>query len=239
MATFTDNLGVVGSCELADLLVVVDDYRGGQSGRRWAALIQAKMNGTGGGKALSLAGDLRQLDLLSRWPAFTLPAKYTSGPRDFSTCTYAGTAFDCGRYGLIAPQPNPDWRQQAPALSMPAGGHELGTFLAKMVETGQVGYGREATGIGDDWSRTVDELMTRTYASLFAYASGFPRRQRRGHSAIAVIAVDSHASTDPGFLYWGDGPPPSGGRPDGPEEEPDPGVSVLRIVIARTDEGSG
>ncbi len=157
--TFTDSQGHLVSCELADLLVVVEDYTA-TALRRWASLAQAKMASSRGGQTLSQPGDLRQLDLFLHWPPFTLPGKYAAGQRDFQACAHAGSHLNCGRYGLISGQPYPDWHQQSPAIVMPAGGDKLGTFLAKMVETGQTSFGREATGVNDDWSRTVDELMT-------------------------------------------------------------------------------
>ena len=64
-ATFANNSGKIVSCELADLLVVVEDNTGGRPGRRWAALIQAKMAAPGGGQTLTQPADLRQLDLMS------------------------------------------------------------------------------------------------------------------------------------------------------------------------------
>ncbi len=126
------------------------------------------MANKGGGKTLSAAGDLVQLDLMTGWPPFTLPSAYAPGARDLSTCPYPGTKIECGRYGLIEPAPNIDWCQHAPANPMLSGGDTLGGFLAHMVETGQNGYGREATRTGDDWSRTIDELMHVTAAQAFA-----------------------------------------------------------------------
>ncbi len=237
-ATFSDIHGTSVSCELADLLVVVEDNTGGKVGRRWAALVQAKIASSGGGKTLSSSGDLRQLDLFTRWPAFTLPSGYLPGARDFSTCSYRGTKLDCGRYGLIEKHPSPDWRQQSPNASMPAGGDELGTFLAHMVETGQVGYGREATGLTDDWSQTVDELMTRTYAMFFTHVSGFSSPQQRGHSALAMSSSDPLLWPVPHpYILAGDIPPPSGGRPEVlGGEDGEEGISVLRISIGRAAE---
>ena len=230
-ATFTDNQGIVVSCELADLLVVVEEYRGGRLGRRWAALVQAKMAAPGGGQTLTQPGDLRQLDLMSRWPSFTLPKNFAPSARDFATCTKAGTTLDCGRYGIIDGQPNPDWYQQAPAATMPAGGDRLGSFLAHMVETGQVGYGREATGLGDDWSRTVDELMTQTYSQLFNYAAGFSGQKHRGRSAFAMAMSSPYYPIFP--YFYADESPPSGGRLDEPGDDERPtGISVLRIAIS-------
>lgn len=243
-ATFTDNNGVRKSCELADLLVVVDDLTGSGSGRRWATLVQAKMASPGGGKTLTQTMDLRQLDLFTRWPAFTLPLGYQPYLRDFSTCRHAGMPFDCGRYGLIDTRFNPEWRQQVPARSMPAGGHRFGSFLAQMVGQGQTGFGREATGNADDWSRTVDELMTVTYAALFTYVAGFGsgNPQSRGHMACAYMAPNLPWNPwQPTERYTAGGnPPPSGGRPDPTDrEDRDPlGISVLRLGITQDrDEG--
>lgn len=230
---FTDSHGSVVSCELADLLVVVEDYTSGSTVRRWASLMQAKMASSRGGQTLSQPGDLRQLDLFLHWHPFTLSGKYAAGKRDFSNCTHPGSHLNCGRYGLIAGQPNPDWHQQRPAIVMPAGGDKLGTYFANMVETGQTGYGREATGVGDDWSRTVDELMTRTYARFFTYSAGFSSRQARGHSAFATI-FDTNLDY---YVLYPDGvAPPSGRRPDEPDDEdPDDGISVLRIGVWETE----
>jgi hypothetical protein len=245
-ASFTDASGNVRSCELSDLLVVVEDFTTGSSGRRWATLIQAKMANTGGGTTLSAPGDMIQLDLMTRWPNFTLPSAYAPGARNFSTCRYPGTTIECGRYGLIEPSPNVDWHQQAPATSMPPGGDTLGGFLAHMVETGQRGYGREATGTGDDWSRTVDELMRVTSAQAFTHAASFSGQRQRGVSAIAS-ASDPNPPFWPYPEYWyglvGDLSLPSGGRPDWPEvgegEPEGEGISQVRIGITKIEEGDG
>ena len=224
-------------CELADLLVAVEDYTSGRRGDRIACLVQAKMVSALGGKTLSDPGDLVQLDLLTRWPSFTLPNGYAPHARDFSTCAHPGATLDCGRYGLIDGQPDPDWFQQLPASTMPAGGPRLGTFLANMLETGQTGYGRLANGLADDWSYTVDELMTRTAAATFSHSETLTGRHRRGMMAMTFFAGDDDA-----FAFSrGDQPPPSGGRPEYSEEEPpEPGISVLHIAVGRNeDRGEG
>ncbi|WP_156330434.1 hypothetical protein [Bosea vaviloviae] len=243
-ATFTDSAGNSVSCELADLLVVVDDLTSGGSGQRWAALIQAKMAAAGGGKTLTGTLDLRQLDLFTRWPLFSLPTGYRQGNRDFATCGHSGAPIDCGRYGLIDGQPSPKWHQQAPSTVMSAGGDQLGSFLAHMVEVGQSGFGREATGTTDDWSMTVDELLNLTYASVFNYVTGFgpSNPQPRQTSALSLVATTPRAfrvSDRPIFYYvrdnvwWEDRPPPSGGKPEFPDDGlPEMrGLSVLRIGI--------
>ncbi len=233
-ADFIDSAGISRNCELADLLIVVDDLTSGALSARWAVLIQAKMAAVGGGQTLSQQGDLNQLDLISRWPPFTLPASFAPGPRDFSTCTHAGAVVDCARYGLIDGQPNPVWNQQAPALVMPAGGDELGTFLAKMVENGQSGYGRQATGLADDWSRTVDELLKVTAGLAFNYAAGFKGPQPRGSSALAFVIADPD---EPGLAWgqWAREVPPAHRRPDGPEDGPAEGLSFLHIGVTRSE----
>lgn len=233
MVDFTDAAGTPQRCELADLLVVVDDQTGATPGSRWAVLVQAKMAAAGGGQTLSRTQDLVQLELLSTWPKFTLPPTFLPSSRVFSTCRHAGRASDCGRYGLIDPQPAPVWRQQPPAVSMPAGGLELGSFLAHMVETGQTGYGREATGVADDWSFTVDELLRVTASSTFAYSRGFKTPQPRGVTALATFGSDPFG--EPHFpSLWASAPPPSGSRPEGVKDEPPAeGISTLYIGISR------
>jgi len=233
MASFIDSSGVSRTCELADLLIVLDDLRPGTLTTRWAVLIQAKLASAGGGQKLSTQRDLTQLDLLANWPRFTLPAGFATGHRDFSSCTYAGSVIECGRYGLIDKQPNPVWHQQAPANSMPAGGDELGTFMARMVEN-RAGYGREATGTRDDWSRTVDELMKVTAGLAFSYSAGLKGRHPRGNSALGLVIPrdsDSFASGQ-----WTSEPPPTGGRPElPPDGPPSEGINLVHIGISRLD----
>lgn len=234
-ATFLDAQGMSASCELADLLVVVEDYTGVSPYRRWATLIQAKMANAAGGQSLSKSGDLRQLHLMSNWPQFTLPYPYWPGPRDFSTCTQPGSLSNCGRYGLITGQPNPTWHQHIPAAVMSGGGVSLGAFLAGMVETGQTRFGREATGVVDDWSRTIEELMCHTYAQVFNYRRGFSGSKPRGRTAVALVNSDL-----PGIYFCPpffatsylsfDGPPDRSAEGTDLREEP-LGMSLLRIAI--------
>jgi hypothetical protein len=231
-ASFTDSSGAARTCELADLLLVVDDLTTGTTTTRWAVLIQAKMAAASGGCSLTTGGDLTQLDLLSKWPGFTLPTTFAAGKRDFWTCTHAGSTIECGRYGLIDGQPNPTWHQQAPAAVMPAGGDELGTFIARMVEC-RSGYGREATGLSDDWSRTVDELMRVTAGLAFTYSAGLKGSHPRGNSSLALVA----SAGDPLYsMLWASAPPPSGGRPETPlDEPPSEGINLVHIGITNTE----
>ena len=136
MVDFVDAAGAPQRCELADLLVVVDDLTGSPPAPRHALLVQAKMAAVGGGQMLTGTQDLVQLELLSRWPRFVLPPTFSPRSRDFSTCRHPGVVLDCGRYGLIDPQPAPAWRQQPPARSTPRGVLELCSLLAQMLESG-------------------------------------------------------------------------------------------------------
>ncbi|MGZ3273549.1 MAG: hypothetical protein ACXU82_08885 [Caulobacteraceae bacterium] len=120
----------------------------------------------------------------------------------------------------------------SPAKSMPAGGLELDGFLAHMVETGQTSCGREATGVADDWSLTVDELLNLTGAASFTYGRGFKGPQPRGVTAIAAFGPYQ----PPGSGLWVASPPPSGGRPERAEDEPPAeGISVLHIGVVRRE----
>ncbi|MEI8395040.1 MAG: hypothetical protein WCF85_09920 [Rhodospirillaceae bacterium] len=242
-AVFTDALGRKMRCELADLLVVIDD-NASTPNKRMAVLVQAKMADSGGGKHIKDVGDLKQHELLSKWPPFTLPKKnFDSRTRDFCTCAFPGKPLDCGWYGLIKDQPSPEWHQQAPAISMPAGGDKLGTFLANMAAS-QPDYGREAavSGRGDDWSFTVDELLrvTGSKGILFSHKPGLVGRHPRYISAFGVhgrsIAMiwSDHAILVPHHFY---GMPPFGGAPDDSDgEPPEGGMSIAYFSISRKDD---
>lgn len=230
--SFVDSAGRSRRCELADLLVVVDDLTSGEQGRRWAVLVQAKMAARFGGITLRAPGDLVQLDLLSNWPRFNLPAGFAPGERDFRTCGHRGAALDCGTYGLIDSQV-PAWRQQPPAKVMPAGGDELGTFLAHMLEDGQIGYGREATGLDDDWSKTVEELTQTTAALAFTHAAGLTGRYPRGNTGVAFCIAGDGLGDAKGS--WGRRALPSGDRPEPDDDRPGQGISTLRIAVHQSE----
>ena len=231
MATFQDSQCNVRRCELADLLVVVDDTTSGTLVQRRAVLVQAKMAESQGGKTLTRLGDLTQLELYSTWPSFELGSGFPGGLRDFSTCLHAGKPDDCGRYGLIGGCPLV-WHQQEPAQAMPSGGVELGTFLARMVES-RSGYGREATGLADDWSRTIEDLMRITFNKVF-------RLSRARWTDSRGISVSLPASGNAvGLQIRGQDNEggPSGRESDRFEERPgDDGISLLHVEIASLGE---
>lgn len=226
-------------CELADLLVVVDDLDpNGEILKRMAVLVQAKMATHSIVTRLITSGDLKQLDLYSNWHPFDLP-KYFSRQlgRNFATCRHPGTTADCGRYGLITKQPVRRWHQRPPAKTMPVGGDELGTFLARMAAS-QTGYGREATGCGDDWSRTVKDLLEVT-ANKHVGPKSSPRHWGpRGQSVVARFESGSFADHGLSF-YVQHGPFPPGGE-SGPfdDDGPSDGISYLHVEISQ-GEGEG
>ena len=118
------------------------------------------------------------------------------------------------------------------AVSMPAGGDAFGTFIARMVEC-RSGYGREATGTGDDWSRTVDELLKVTAGLAFTYAAGLKGSQHRGVGTLAFM-VDRYPEP---FGWRSSSPPPEGGRPEEPPAGPGEGINLVHIgIISGKDE---
>ena len=230
MATFNGHSTNSRTCELADLLVVFEETTGGVVGQRRAVLIQAKMASPGGGKTLTGHGELTQLGLYSGWPRFELGAGFSSGWRDFSTCTYCGNNNHCGRYGLIDKKSHL-WHQQSPDRTMPSGGDELGTFLARMISN-QHAYGREATGTKDDWSRTVDDLMRITFKRAFAVPGSGSRLQHKRGTSIPMFAVSKEFD---GFYIPDDDT--GGVRPtnDGIYPPDEGGISLLYVAISRPD----
>ena len=220
--------------------MVVDDLTAGAPSTRQAVLVQAKMTTHGGGKTLSRPRDLVQLDLYANWPPFNLPSAFRLGPRNFRKGPGVGSYHTCGRYELIEPQPAPKWRQNAPALALPAGGDELGTYLANMIQSGAHSYGRMAPGSGDYWSLTVSELLNVTGSLAFGYATGFQGRRPRKSVQVAISVPGGIHSVEP--FHFRDKPLPTGGRPDGPgyeEEAEGEGISVIHIGVERAERGQG
>ncbi len=229
IANFMDQSGNGCNCELADLLVVVEDLTPGGAGLRRAVLIQAKMASRRGDKTLTRAEDKKQLDLYSRWPPFELRSGLPRGQRDFGACTHPGTPADSGRYGLINRR-TVSWHQRQPATTMPAGGDELGTFLARMVES-RPGYGREATGAADGWSRTVDDLTRITFNRVFTEPRSKSKRMRG--VSVAIAAISGAVSCSHSLDSRGVGGGSLGGESESPSESLDVGgISLLHVGIA-------
>ncbi|MBB4005951.1 hypothetical protein [Allorhizobium taibaishanense] len=173
------------ACELADLLLVVDNIR---TGRRQAALIQAKMAAQRGTVIISRPQDKLQLALFQNWPRFDFQEPiYKLANVDFHS---GGSAHDCGQYGVIDRHfvSPPVWSQMLPStvpgktLAAPL----LAEFIVDLVR-GRVG--RDATpALATDWSRTVEALMTVTYGRLFHHRQSLgPLAFPRGNTTQAFF----------------------------------------------------
>lgn len=235
--SFADASGVTRRCELADLLLVVDDCTGGPISDRRAVLVQAKLFSAA--RTISTSGPAaHQLDLFTRWPSFNFTAAiYNPAARNFST-SGPGNVGESGRYGGIDLVPLPViWEQIIAASRMAAGtGTGLAEFLSEML-VGAASFGREAIpGGSDDWSSTIDELLSVTAAGTVRLKASLGGTSRaRGTSAIAAILVGSLASAmdqaNKSHAAFGGAGPPSLVMP--PETGPDGGISVLRVAIER------
>ncbi len=226
--SFTDSSGGRKSCELSDLLVVLDDERAGKLIDRQAVLVQAKM-APGGTTTLTRPGDLTQHDLMSGWPPFTFNARsYRPHARDFSTCRHSGATIDCGRYGLIDNKPTtPQWYQHVPSAKFAVSTYTFGKFMGDMTGPRYPTSGRPALGRADDWSDTVEELLQVTRSKTFSLRRALPGRHDRQKDALAMIEVSEQHL--PIFTY-GSGPPPPWEDQGEPEDE---GISTAHVVIER------
>lgn len=182
-----------------------------------------------------------QLDLYSNWHAFTLPTGFSPNPRDFHICRFPGSTLEDGRYGAIDRSgAAPAWHQIAPSPSplSTAGAPELGTFMARMTETGFPRCGRLARASGtDDWSFTVDELLRITASRTFGHQHTLGGiRHPRGSIAVTLTAP-MHIDLNSPFAWQTvavDPPPPGGpAEPLPPDDERRSGLSTIRVVISR------
>lgn len=177
------------TCELADLLIVVDNLR---TGRRQAALIQAKMAAHRATVQISRPQDRLQLELFQKWPRFDFEEPiYKLAGVDFHS---GGPAKDCGRYGVIDRHliDPPIWSQMPPStvpgktLAAPV----LADFIVDLVR-GRVG--RDATPtLASDWSKTVEALMTVTFGRTFHQRQSLgPLAFPRGNTSQAFLLQGS------------------------------------------------
>ena len=227
-------VGGATPCELADLLVVIDDINGVGTDRR-ALLIQAKIAHH---PTLSLYGsDLVQLQLLQTWPDFQfIHQPYPTNTRRIGAAGTPGLVGDSADYGLIDLLPTPvAWKQLDPANPMtPAHGVAFGETLADMI-VGRAG--RPATpGGADDWSDTVDELLRTTYAAL---AGGSYGGKQRGVSTLAFLSSLDDAAlvgiSPAGMAFVLGEPPGGGGSGDIAPRDPGP-ISVVHVQLIRDRE---
>lgn len=220
---FTDSSGAPERCELADLLVVVDDSPAGVPIDRRAVLVQAKMAGPPGHITVSAGKEAAQLDLMSNWPAFQfVSSAYNTARRDFAAASQPGNSRESGQYGGIELSP-PSWLQAAPSTSPMSLGSSLGALLSAMVfgsdgrETHIVpAPGPGSAGLGaDDWSATIAELLDTTFHQAFGLvASVGSARPDRGITAFALYTDDGSGG---GVSAFG----------------PDGGMSILHISISQ------
>lgn len=225
---FASGIKARATCELADLLIVVDDAR---TGRRQAALIQAKMAAQRGTVQISRQQDKLQLELFQKWPRFDFEEPiYNLVGVDFHS---GGSAAQCGRYGvidrhLISP---PIWSQMPPStvpgktLAAPM----LADFIVGLVSNR---VGREATpSLASDWSKTVEALMRVTYGRFFHQRQSLgPLAFPRGNTTQAFLlqgnVIQTSVSTD--------GQLPIDAEPELvfiDEEPPNRALSVIRIGL--------
>jgi hypothetical protein len=222
------------SCELADLLVVVDVGSAGSFTRR-AALIQAKMARAAARVSLSGPSSRTQLDLYQNWYKFDFrEAAYGLKQVDF---TKGIEAPGSGTIGVIDRhlKGQPVWTQHAasPTPAIILDEPHLGEFIAEMADGTRPGFGRLATPtLQTDWSRTVERLLEETYGRAFRHTptlgrSGVPR----GVHAVACLGFTP--KTDPISATWGKSiqGPPFDFRTEKDDREPR-GISVVHIGIS-------
>jgi hypothetical protein len=163
---FVDKSGKTQQCELADLLIVVDETASSTIKDRRAVFVQAKKFSSNG--VISISAPSRdQLELYEFWPSFNfVSGPYKPVPRDFAGSGQPGSSNESARYGGIdLPPTAPLWEHIVPSTNptMQRGnGIELAEFVAGMV-VGDAGIGRAAPTSGsDDSSTTVDEILSIT-----------------------------------------------------------------------------
>jgi hypothetical protein len=191
--SFIDRSGITQRCELADLLIVVDETASGAVRDRRAVFVQAKIFSASG--LISIAAATRdQLELYEYWHSFSfVSGPYKSASRDFTASGQPGSSSESGRYGGIdLPPTAPLWEHLVPSSSPPMrrrGGVELTEFVAGMV-VGDASIGREALASGsDDWSMTVDEILSITAAQSVTLAAslGPGGTHPRGVTTTALV----------------------------------------------------
>ena len=228
-------------CELADLLLVIDDKTAGAPPTRRAALVQAKM--AKGKPSIALrGGDLVQLRLLQHWPPFNFVDKgFSKRSRDFNKAVTRPVAASSGLYGVID-KARPDWQQVAtPSIQqVSVSGAKFGDYLAGMADGSKAATGRAAIpGGNDDWSFTVDELLKVTGTSSFTVRSiaSSPMRGMTKQAGL-VFAFGQNGTTSWSYRlgdYWRQG---GGGGSEPPaffEDSRRQGISSVHIVL----EGEG
>jgi hypothetical protein len=237
IVNFTGSKRQAKSCELADLLVVVDVTRAGVLGRR-AALIQAKMARAAGRVSLSGMSTTTQLDLYQNWYVFDFEdAAYGMSGVNF---TPRGDAAYSGTFGVIDRHFKnvPIWTQHAASPTPLITSHHvmLGTFIAAMALGARTGYGRLATpSLKTDWSKTIERLLSVTYARAFHDKETLGSASApRGVTACACLSFATAATlAKPALVGW-DGEPPSADVSFREDDGRPSGISVLHARMTPT-----
>ncbi len=223
-------------CELADLLVVTDIKKRGVLSRR-AALIQAKM--ARAKDRVSLTGDSsrKQLDLYQNWYRFDFVDRaYGMTQVNFRVGAQPGNS---GTFGVIDPRfyGEPHWTQLA-ARPTPqifsSQTPQLGRFIAEMADGTQPGFGRLATpSLKTDWSKTIELLLTETYARAFANKARVgPPRPPRGATAIACFGSNSTQVPKGAFFLSGGRLPPYGDVMESRSGREGRGLSAVHFEVS-------
>jgi hypothetical protein len=235
IVNFTGSKRQAKSCELADLLVVVDVTRAGLLEGR-AALVQAKMARAAGRVSLSGMSTITQLDLYQNWHVFD----FEDGAYGMSGVNFVagGGAAYSGTFGVIDRHFKnvPIWTQHAarPTPLVTARHVMLGTFIAEMARGARAGYGRPATpSLKTDWSETIERLLSVTYSRAFHHKATLGSVSApRGVTACACLSFANAAILVKPVLAGWDGEPPDvsfredDGRPSG--------ISVLHARMTPT-----
>lgn len=233
--SFFDQGGKTQQCELADLLIVVDETASGAIRDRRAIFVQAKKFSTSG--AISIPAASRdQLELYESWPSFRfVSGPYKPVPRNFAGSGQPGSSNESGRYGGIdLPPTAPLWEHIVPSTN-PAmrrgNGIELAEFVGGMV-VGDASIGREAQASGnDDWSMTVDEILSTTAAQSVTLTASLGSGVTHPRGVTSLAWDIGYLSTIRALAGQFGGPPPDAGVTlfgRGPER----GISFVHVICS-------
>jgi hypothetical protein len=236
LVRFKSPKGPTLNCELADMLVVMDQEQP-RNHIRIANLIQAKMAAKAMRVQFTGASSQRQLDLYQQWPPFSFIDR-VYGPGFYNLRHRA--AGDAGSFGVIdrhfrnETATPPRWTQHRASPTPHKIIHEpmLGTYLANMAASKR-GYGRRARPNGsDDWSKVVDLLLRVTYQKTFKHVQTLGRATSdRGNTAQAYFLVTPRVHSSQQHVDRGWWPPFEGF--DVVEDDSPGGISVLHMTLAK------
>lgn len=230
---FNSPIKTNGTCELADLLLVVDDCR--RKTRR-AVLIQAKMASQRGNVSISGLQNRLQLDLFQNWHPFSFKEPiYKLSGIDFNS---NGSAAGMGLYGIIdrhwnRPPRTPSWKQLDP-MAVPGATQNAPTLAEFIVAMLYGRAGRDAT-LGaqpTDFAKTVHALMTMTFQNRFHDRRSLgPAAFPRGNTTMAFLFQGSLLQQ----ITMTDGNLQEDTAPEVIEVDREPAnsaISVLRIAVS-------